>query len=102
MDIMSKEKNELIVIDSYADRIFLDMIKKFEFKVILITKTNTKLSDLDISKYNNEYHNLTIIYDDTFHDQYFILDQNIIYHCGASINHAGSKTFSINKLECYN
>lgn len=99
MNIMSKAKTELIVIDRYADRTFLDMIKNFSFKVILITKSNTKLSTLDIEKYNSQYHNLTIIYDDTFHDRYFILDKEIIYHCGASINHAGSKTFSINKLE---
>jgi len=47
----------------------------------------------------NINNNLKIIYDNTFHDRYFILDKEIIYHCGTSINHAGSKTFSINKLE---
>ena len=99
MEIMSKTKHELIVIDGYVDRTFLDMIKTFSFSVILITKSKTKLSTLDISKYNSEYHNLEIIYDDTFHDRYFILDKEIIYHCGASINYAGSKTFSINILE---
>ena len=35
----------------------------------------------------------------TFHDRYFILDKNIIYYCGASLNHMGNKTFSINILE---
>lgn len=55
--------------------------------------------DSDIKKYNSEYHNLRIIYNDTFHDRYFIIDKNIVYHCGTSINNAGSKTFSINKLE---
>lgn len=99
MDIMSKTKQELIVIDNYADRTFLDMIRNFNFKVILITKNNIKLSSLDISKYNSEYNNLIIIYNDTFHDRYFILAKEVIYHCGASINHAGSKTFSINKLD---
>lgn len=29
---------------------------------------------------------------------YIIIDNNIVYHCGASINHAGSRTFSINIL----
>ena len=29
----------------------------------------------------------------------FILDKSIVYHCGTSINNAGSKTFSINKIE---
>jgi len=99
MDIMSMTDKELIVIDGYADRMFLDMIRNFTFKVILITKSNTKLTKLDILKYNSEYNNLTIIHDDTFHDRYFIIDRNIVYHCGASINHAGSRTFSINKLE---
>ena len=99
MEIMSKTKNQLIVVDGYVDRSFLNMIKEFKFKIILITKSNTKLTKLDISKYKEEYDNFDIIYDDTFHDRYFILDKDIIYHCGTSINHAGSKTFSINKLE---
>lgn len=46
-------------------------------------------------KYNKQYHNLTVIYNHTFHDRYFILDSNILYHCGASINRIGYKTFSI-------
>ena len=41
------------------------------------------------------YHNLTVKYDNTFHDRYFILDNSIVYHCGASINGIGYKTFSI-------
>lgn len=31
----------------------------------------------------------------TFHDRYFILDNKQIYHCGASVNRIGYKTFSI-------
>ena len=49
-------------------------------------------------KYNKEYHNLDIKYDNTFHDRYFILDNSIVYHCGASINKIGYKTFSITKI----
>ena len=37
-----------------------------------------------------------MIYDNTFHDRYFILDDSIVYHCGASINRIGYKTFCIN------
>ena len=49
----------------------------------------------DIIKYNKQYHNLKVIYDNTFHDRYFILDNKIVYHCGTSINRIGYKTFSI-------
>lgn len=57
------------------------------------------LKEFDIKKYNEQYNNLKIIYEDTFHDRYFILDDEIIYLCGTSINHIGKKTFSINILE---
>ena len=35
------------------------------------------------------------MYNNTFHDRYFILDGKTVYHCGASINRIGYKTFSI-------
>ena len=38
-------------------------------------------------------------YDNSFHDRYFILDSKTVYHCGASINRIGYKTFSINLIE---
>ena len=98
VDIMKKAKEEIIIIDSYADKTVLDMISKLNTKAILITKENNKLSELDISKYNKQYHNLEIIYNNTFHDRYIILDSSTVYHLGTSINHAGSKTFSTNIL----
>ena len=61
----------------------------------IITRKNNLLSEQDIEKYNKQYHNLTIKYDNTFHDRYFIIDNKIVYHCGASINRIGYKTFSI-------
>jgi len=99
IDIMSIAKEELLIVDGYADKTVLDMISKLKVKVTLITKTKSLLRKLDIEKYNKQYNNLNIIYNDTFHDRYFILDKKTIYHCGTSINHIGSKTFSINKLE---
>ena len=54
------------------------------------------LSYQDIIKYNKQYHNLKVIFNNSFHDRYFILDKVQVYHCGASINRIGYKTFSIN------
>ena len=48
-----------------------------------------------IEKYNKEYYNLTVKYSNNFHDRYFILDNEVVYHCGASINRIGYKTFTI-------
>ena len=98
-DIFSLAKKELIIIDNYADKTVLDMIKELSVKVVLITKDNNKLTELDIEKYNKEYHNLTVIRDNSFHDRYFIIDKKEVYHSGTSINYAGTKVFSINLLE---
>lgn len=98
-EIFSRAKVNLIIVDAYADITILDMIKKLNVNVIVITKQNELLTNMDIKKYNKQYHNLSVKYSDTFHDRYFIIDNNEIYHCGASINHAGARTFSINVLE---
>lgn len=77
----------------------MDLIKNLDIQVTLLVKTKSLFSKIEIEKYQEQYHNLKIIYNDTFHDRYFILDKNIIYHCGTSLNHLGNKTFSINLLE---
>ena len=95
LDIFKFAKSSLTIIDSYADNVILDMIKRLNISVLLITKSNGLLTNQDIERYNKQYHNLTIKYDNTFHDRYFILDNEVLYHCGASINRIGYKTFFI-------
>ena len=97
-ELFKKAKKELVIIDSYADNTILDIIKRLNIKVTIITKKDNYLTKQDIIKYNKQYHNLIIIYDNTFHDRYFIIDKKLVYHCGSSINRIGYKTFSINSL----
>ena len=97
LDIFKEAKNDIIIIDSYADNKLLDIIKKLKAKVVLIT-TDKYIKEEIISRYNKQYENLKVIYDNTFHDRYFILDKDIIYHCGSSLNRIGYKTFSINLI----
>lgn len=99
IDILNESKESIIIIDSYADKKVLDIISNIKRKVILITRKNNLLKEIDIEKYNKQYNNLKIKYDNTFHDRYIILDRDIFYHLGASINYIGNKTFSINIIE---
>ena len=98
-DIFKSCKKELIIIDAYADKTILDIIRSVDIKVKLIVSSKSKLSKTDIFKYNKQYNNLEVIYNNNFHDRYFILDNKIVYHCGTSLNYIGKKTFSINKIE---
>lgn len=99
LDIFNEAKDELIIIDRYTDKTILDMIKTLECNVILITSKNTKLTKTDIEKYNSTYNNLTIIYNDEYHDRYFIIDKDKIYHSGNSVNHIGYRKSSIDVLQ---
>ena len=104
-DIFKGANNELIIIDGYADKTILDIIKRLNIDVTIITKPNNLLTQQDINRYNLQYNNLKVKYDNTFHDRYFILDKSIVYHCGSSINRIGYRTFSItliNDLEVCN
>ena len=94
-EIFNEATKEITIIDSYADYTLLDIIKRLNVKTTIITKPNNLLTKQDIIKYSKQYNNLKVIYDNTFHDRYFILDNKIVYHCGASINRIGYKTFSI-------
>ncbi len=99
LDILNKAKKEIIIIDNYINKNLLDIIKDLKCNVILITSNKTKLTKLDIEKYNETYDNLRVIYDDTYHDRYFIIDRDKIYHSGNSINHIGQRKSNINLLE---
>ena len=94
-EIFNSGNKKIIIIDAYADNTILDIIKRLKIEVTIITKPNNLLTEQDIAKYNKQYNNLQVYYNNTFHDRYFILDDEIIYHCGASINRIGYKTFSI-------
>ena len=99
IDIFRKAKKEIIIIDNYADKSILDMITNLNVKVTIVTKKFNLLKDIDIKKYNKQYHNLKIIYSDKFHDRFIILDKKVLYHSGASYKDLGNKCFAITKIE---
>ena len=97
-EIFKRAKKKLIIIDAYADNTLLDIIKRLKIQVIIIAKKDSLLTQQDITKYNKQYHNLKVIFNNSFHDRYFLIDDNDVYHCGTSINRIGYKTFSINLI----
>lgn len=99
IDIFKEANEEIIIIDNYADKSILDMITNLNVKVTIVTKKFNLLKDIDIKKYNKQYHNLKVIYSDKFHDRFVILDKKVLYHSGASFKDLGNKCFAINKIE---
>ena len=99
IDIFKEANEEIIIIDNYADKSILDMITNLNVKVIIVTRKFNLLKDIDIKKYNRQYHNLKVIYSDKFHDRFIILDKKVLYHSGASYKDLGNKCFAITKIK---
>ena len=98
-EIFNSARKTLVIIDNYVDITTLDIVKRLpKIKVTLITKANNLLTKQDIKKYNLQYHNVSVYYNESFHDRYYIVDGETVYHCGNSLNRIGNKTFSINVI----
>lgn len=100
-DIFARAKEEIILIDPYADIKALDYLKvKTEGVIVqLFISSKAKLTQGDIDAFNEQYGKLEIISDDNFHDRFIIVDRAILYHLGASLNYIGKKVFAITKIE---
>ncbi len=102
VDIIGKAHKEIIIIDNFVDKVTLDILskKKVNVMVLLITDENkSKLTKTDINKFNSEYPLLRIKYTNAFHDRFIIIDNNELYHLGASLKDLGKKVFGITKIE---
>ncbi len=88
-------KQELIIIDNYADDFLLTMLKDVEVKTTIITSPSSYLNNKEVPS------NITIIHTNIFHDRYIIVD-DLVYILGTSINSIGKKRFSIIKVESFN
>ena len=46
-----------------------------------------------------QYGNLIVVTDDKIHDRYLIIDEEVFYHLGSSINYLGKKLTQITLME---
>ena len=95
LDILDKAKQEIIIIDNYAGKTLLDILKNIDKRIIIVSKN---IDDKLIEKYESQYSNITFINNASFHDRFIILDRTIFYTCGASFKDLGKKSFAINEF----
>jgi len=96
IDILSKARKEIIIIDNYAGKKLFDIIKNINVKVKIYTEN---IDNISKEKYEKQYNNLEIINTNIFHDRFIIIDNKVLYHSGASFKDLGKKCFAITKME---
>lgn len=95
LDIFSSSKISIVIIDNYISKELLDVVCKTNKQITIYTKS---MDSNMISKYKSQYNNLDIHINDKIHDRFIIIDDCILYHCGASFKDLGKKCFAINRI----
>ena len=101
IDIIKRANKNILIIDNYVDDTILKMLakKKNKVDVSILTSNKSDISNLDIKKFNEEYSKIHISKTNKFHDRFIIIDNEELYHCGASIKDLGKKCFAISRVE---
>ena len=96
LDIFDTAKEEIIIIDNYAGKELLKILKNVNKKIIIISKN---IDDTLVKKYKSEYFNIEFKNIDIFHDRFIIIDRKKLYSCGASFKDLGKNCFAVNEMK---
>jgi hypothetical protein len=100
-DIIRSAKESIIVIDNYIDDSVLTLLSKKNEKVYctILTKTISEQLKLGVAKFTNQYGQLSVKQFDKSHDRFLIIDNETVYHFGASLKDLGKKWFAFSKMD---
>ena len=94
-------KKEIVLIDGYVDLTVLERLAKKQkgVNVLLYTDSKTKITNLDVQKFNAQYPTLTLNFTSKMHDRFLIIDNSVLYHIGASLKDLAKKCFAFEILD---
>ena len=96
IDILSTAKKEIMIIDNYAGKELLDILKEININIKIVS---SNIDNMLKKKYESQYSNVSFINNNTFHDRFLIIDRKILYNSGSSFKDLGKKCFYIGKID---
>jgi len=100
-DLIKSAEKSILLIDNYVDESVLQLLtkQKKDVTVTIYTKHITKILKQDLAKHNKQYPKIEIKQFTKAHDRFLIIDENTVYHFGASLKDLGKKWFAFSKME---
>ena len=94
-------KKEIVLIDGYVDLTVLERLAKKQkgVNILLYTDSKTKITNLDVQKFNAQYPTLTLNFTSKMHDRFLIIDNSVLYHIGASLKDLAKRCFAFEILD---
>ena len=100
-ELISKAKKSIILIDNYIDESTLLQLSKRDkkCKCTIYTERMSETLRLDLEKHNSQYPSIEIRILKNAHDRFLILDENELYHLGASLKDLGKRWFAFSRMD---
>jgi hypothetical protein len=98
--IIKSAKKSIVLIDNYVDETVLTLLSKRKQGVdaCIYSANITQKLKLDIEKFNTQYPKIEIKIFKQSHDRFLIIDDETVYHIGASLKDLGKKWFAFSKI----
>jgi hypothetical protein len=99
--IIKSARKSIILVDNYCDESVLLLLSKRapNVKATIYTHKIEAALQLDLEKHNQQYHPIAIQGFKKAHDRFLIIDNEELYHIGASLKDLGKKWFAFSKLQ---
>jgi hypothetical protein len=100
-ELVKSANKSLILVDNYVDESVLNLFlkRKNNVEVNIYTSNITAILKTDFEKHNKQYSPIEIKVFKNAHDRFLIIDQQHVYHIGASLKDLGKKLFAFSKME---
>lgn len=98
--LIKEAKHSIILIDNYIDETVLALLAKRNARVAatIFSGKITKQLETDLLKHNAQYPAIEVKTFTKSHDRFLILDQETVYHIGASLKDLGKKWFAFTRI----
>jgi len=100
-DLIRKAEKSILLIDNYVDDTVLELFskRKKNVTVTIFTANLSKALITDLKKFNAQYPKIEVKEFKQSHDRFMIIDDEDVYHFGASLKDLGKKWFAFSKFE---
>lgn len=102
--LVHKATKRIVLVDGYCDEVTLDILVQKKGGVEVLVATAQKMIDnhltpVAVAKFNKQNPMLTVKAVAVFHDRFMILDDQELYHFGASLNNLGRHYCAVTKMD---
>jgi hypothetical protein len=100
VDLIRSAKKSLILIDNYIDESVLMIFSKRKkgVRATIYTSSISNSFKIDLEKYNAQYEMVEVNVFRKSHDRFLIIDDEEVFHIGASLKDLAKKWFAFSKI----